>query len=543
MTKEEKVDRRTWLKVTGGTVAGLAIGGAIGYFAKPTEMAPPTTVTRTATETVTITGTAPPPKDIVLERAVKGIQDLIAAGKVPKGTVINFADEAGMQENAVRVAGGEFYKHTPFTRDDFDIQVIGIPYEGLYDKFISEAMTKTGAYDVLYSVTSNTTPDMVEVGVLRPIEDYLAKYDPDGQMRNSFVGKAWNYQAMCKGRIYGLPGDADVLLLNYRKDIIGHPEEKDNFKARYGYELRPPVTWKEYYDVAEFFTRKAGDKAAGQTLDKDMYGHLEWRLKFLSEQWYWMKLATVYDDPSRTYIDPDTLEPTINSPEAVEVLEYMGSLNKFMEPGWQTHGFGDHSPLFNDGRAVMWVMVTSGPKLSQQPDISKVVGKVGCTVHPYWNRERYYLLAGSGSTCGISNYSKNQELAWLANQAIHSPTLNWYVWGIWETNMTVCVKNLMEDPRIRAGQWADFTMDPILTNNMLDAVYKSAVSGFPEFVVPGYRTFMEFLTTNTQKYYNGDVSAQKAMDDTAKSWAETIDRIGKDKIRKYYSELVKQMPP
>ena len=57
MSKEEKVDRRTWLKVAGGTVAGLVVGGAIGYVAKPTVMAPSTT----ATITETVTGTAPPP--------------------------------------------------------------------------------------------------------------------------------------------------------------------------------------------------------------------------------------------------------------------------------------------------------------------------------------------------------------------------------------------------------------------------------------------------------------------------------------------------
>ena len=33
------------------------------------------------------------------------------------------------------------------------------------------------------------------------------------------------------------------------------PTEKANFKTKYGYDLDAPETWKQYYDIAEFFTR------------------------------------------------------------------------------------------------------------------------------------------------------------------------------------------------------------------------------------------------------------------------------------------------
>jgi branched-chain amino acid transport system substrate-binding protein len=59
MTSSEgkSISRRKYLELTGGAVAGLAVGGALGYLAKPPEMV---TQTVTATETVTVTGTAPP---------------------------------------------------------------------------------------------------------------------------------------------------------------------------------------------------------------------------------------------------------------------------------------------------------------------------------------------------------------------------------------------------------------------------------------------------------------------------------------------------
>jgi|FaiFalDrversion2_1042247.scaffolds.fasta_scaffold00813_4 ribose transport system substrate-binding protein len=65
--KSQKVDRRRALQVIGGTVAGLVIGGAVGYLAKPAEIVEKTTVytttvagpatTLTLTKTVTLTPT------------------------------------------------------------------------------------------------------------------------------------------------------------------------------------------------------------------------------------------------------------------------------------------------------------------------------------------------------------------------------------------------------------------------------------------------------------------------------------------------------
>lgn len=54
----EKVDRRSWLKVAGGTVAGLVVGGVAGYFGAGAGQAPApggVVTTETVTETATVT--------------------------------------------------------------------------------------------------------------------------------------------------------------------------------------------------------------------------------------------------------------------------------------------------------------------------------------------------------------------------------------------------------------------------------------------------------------------------------------------------------
>ena len=44
-------------------------------------------------------------------------------------------------------------------------------------------------------------------------------------------------------------------ILYYRKDLFESTAEQKNFKAKYGYDLAPPVTWQQFTDAAEFFTR------------------------------------------------------------------------------------------------------------------------------------------------------------------------------------------------------------------------------------------------------------------------------------------------
>ena len=58
-----------------------------------------------------------------------------------------------------------------------------------------------------------------------------------------------------KKNIFGIPIQACVGMLYYRKDIFDNASIKREFFNKYGFELKPPETWTEYNYVAEFFNR------------------------------------------------------------------------------------------------------------------------------------------------------------------------------------------------------------------------------------------------------------------------------------------------
>ena len=68
-----------------------------------------------------------------------------------------------------------------------------------------------------------------------------------------------------EGHVVGMPSNSAVMMMFYRKDLFENADEKAAFEDKYGYELAPAKTWKQYRDIAEFFDRKAGRTPAARS--------------------------------------------------------------------------------------------------------------------------------------------------------------------------------------------------------------------------------------------------------------------------------------
>lgn len=105
----------------------------------------------------------------------------------------------------------------------------------------------TADYDVVWDHTSffsQYTP------FLEPLEGYfspaeLADFSP-----------AILKGATRDGHLWLIPRHADISVIHYRTDLYNDPKNQADFKAKFGYDLTPPATWKQFYDQAAFFTGK-----------------------------------------------------------------------------------------------------------------------------------------------------------------------------------------------------------------------------------------------------------------------------------------------
>ena len=143
----------------------------------------------------------------------------------------------------------------------------------VYSKANVELVARTGVYDVPYVETSWTSEWSDHMYDMREL---ATKYDPGGVAALEADMANQSPVILRCGQAYGkqivLPGYTYHVGMFLRQDVFDDPTEQANFKAKYGYDLKPATTYKELRDQAEFFTRSKGATLKGKPLDHDLYG-------------------------------------------------------------------------------------------------------------------------------------------------------------------------------------------------------------------------------------------------------------------------------
>jgi ABC-type glycerol-3-phosphate transport system substrate-binding protein len=232
------------------------------------------------------------------------------------------------------------------------VNLIELPYNGLYNRAYSEMSTGSVTFDILAGDAiwiPTFAPGLV------PINSFFTP-----AVRSDYF-PATLQEAQYKGSYYGIPQWTNVEILYYRKDLFESTTEQKNFKAKYGYDLAPPVTWQQFTDAAEFFTR--GPALYGTDVKADV------------ETEY---LATVLQAGSPGVVLANNGSIIIDNAQHLAALEFYSGLNNKLRvapPGAAEVGWAQAQTFFYDGRTAMtrfW-----GHLYRQIPSSSKVYGKVG----------------------------------------------------------------------------------------------------------------------------------------------------------------------
>ncbi len=349
---------------------------------------------------------APPPSEQT------GEWTLASAAAPWKGETIRVIGEALPPLEALEQLKSEFEQITG-TR----VIIEGLGHEEAVEKVTLDFAGQTGVYDVVLQ-PHRALGKLVDNGWLRPIGEFYnnpALRDPNFSFEDDLLSEVWFRETNTyKGEIYGLPFHFISMYLWYRYDWFDHPDEQAAFQARYGYELpNPPVTWDEYRDVAEFFTRTSGQTLAGETLDHDIYGHAWGGARHVTA-WYDF-LNILYSFGGRDIALPDNRGDsygpvTVNSPEGLKALTTIIDLLQFAPPGVLSYTWDEKQAAQQSGLVAMAIQWDDAAFAVEDPNESNAAGLIAYSGVPIGTEK---ITQIEGWDYLIPKGSKKPELAWL----------------------------------------------------------------------------------------------------------------------------------
>ena len=289
------------------------------------------------------------------------------------------------------------------------------PFDSVVSKEILALESRSGAYDVI-SAPYQFLGQFSENDYLQPIDEFLNRDDLtiEGFDKNDLIPGMVAASGEWDGVNYGVPSNTCIMMMFYRKDLFANSEEMSKFKSKYGYDLTPPENWDQYRDVAEFFTRKAGDKLAGKVLKEDFYGvsiagkrHDAMTCEWLNYAWSYG--GGVFDKSGNLIVD---------SKENIAALNYFKSLVPFSPPGVTNNTWDELTTQMQMGVVAMEISWNDCAPAIEDVAASKVSGKLGYTSIPVKEAPAAHYGAWSYY---IPKDAPNPEAAWIFLQWANTP--------------------------------------------------------------------------------------------------------------------------
>ena len=267
----------------------------------------------------------------------------------------------------------------PKYKEETGIEVIGeiLPPNQLRDQMSIEAIGGTGRWDLGYHSPGWFGTFKDHVVDLTP---FIEEHGFDVDAYPELVVDSHMKSSARPGDIIALPTTPAAPLMIARKDWFENAEEMAAFEEAYGRELTVPATYAEWREVAEFFTREAGETVAGETLERDLYG---WADALgagvgLTRSFIVMLYSTGLEGFDENF------QPDIGDPILVDAAEYFTDLARNTAPREaQNWGFLEGLEMFRDGRLATAVMWPQGLG-TVEDEAGQAAGNVAYATLPKW---------------------------------------------------------------------------------------------------------------------------------------------------------------
>lgn len=308
----------------------------------------------------------------------------------------------------------------------------------------------------------------------------------------------------------------------FRKDLFEDPNEREGFQKKYGYEMKMD-TWDQYRDVSEWFTRP----------EKNMYGASMCRAKNWGFFW-WELHYGIQSFPNQLYFDND-MHPLVNSPQGIAATNDYISFKPYMHPDISNWDWTSTYAAFASGSSftnVNWVTLV---KYAEDPSTSQVVGKTGIGVIPgkfvdgKFNRKS--LFAGGMTLTGWKYGKASKKAA--------------YAYAQWITSPEISPRSMATMGYRDPARYSD-TENPLLLKSYpgdtMKMIELNGEMALPDIFMQGANEYTLALDTNVHSAFTGSMTPEQAMEETANSWEDITDRIGRDSLKEVWAALKEYYP-
>lgn len=378
-----------------------------------------------------------------------------------------------------------------------------VPWTNFADRFLNELNSRGKLCDLMIG-DSQWIGGSATYGHYLELNDFFKE---NGISMDDFLPATVEaYSTWPKGskHYWALPAMGDALGWIYRKDWFSRPEIQAEFKKTYGYELAPPKTWDQLYDIGKFFQGREidGKKIYGMAIYSER-GSEGITMGVTAAMYAW---GVRYDNPDKPY----DMDGYINGPDAVAALEFYKKLyDECTPPGHSDAYMVANLDAYKSGQVAMqmnWFAFMPG--IAKDEDVGG--DRSGFFVNP---SQKVPASALGGQGISVVTYSDKRDLAlkyikWFATPEVQK---KW-----WKLGGYSCHKAVLEDPNF--PNTAPFAAD-----------FLEAMQNVKDFWQEP--TYAELLLSMQKRVHDyvvaGEGTAQEALDKLLDDWKEVFIDDGK----------------